>query len=121
MRSVLVYTASRLLLFAVALGVLYLLGARDFLALALAFLISGLVSYVLLSQQRDAMSTVVADGLAKMRGMGDRLEEGASKEDAAQRAAAAAATESAEPAADASADTKADDATSATTAADRTH
>ncbi|ASU85726.1 DUF4229 domain-containing protein [Nocardiopsis gilva YIM 90087] len=97
MRSVLAYTASRLLLFAVALGVLYLLGARDFLALALAFLISGLVSYVLLSKQRDAMSAVVAEGLAKMRGMGERLEEGASKEDDADRLQPAEATVSTDP------------------------
>ncbi|WP_067971450.1 DUF4229 domain-containing protein [Nocardiopsis trehalosi] len=84
MRSVLAYTAARLLLFAVAFGVVYLLGARAFLALALAFLISGMVSYVLLSSQRDAMSAAVAGGLARMRGVGARLEAGAAKEDAAQ-------------------------------------
>ncbi|MFC4565979.1 DUF4229 domain-containing protein [Nocardiopsis mangrovi] len=92
MRSVLVYTAARLLLFAATFGVVYLLGAREFLALALAFLISGMVSYVLLSAQRDAMSGVVAQGLAKMRGMGDRLEEGSAKEDAAKEDAAKAET-----------------------------
>src|SRR5690606_41344091 len=84
MRSVLAYTSARLLLFAVAFGVLYLLGARGFLAIVLAFLISGLVSYVLLSKQRDAMSVHVADGLERMRGMGRRLESGASHEDDAQ-------------------------------------
>ncbi|GAA1092560.1 DUF4229 domain-containing protein [Nocardiopsis composta] len=89
MRSVLAYTSARLLLFAVAFGVLYLLGARGFLAIVLAFLISGLVSYVLLSKQRDAMSVHVADGLERMRGMGRRLESGASHEDDAQRPGAA--------------------------------
>ncbi|GAA3752437.1 DUF4229 domain-containing protein [Salinactinospora qingdaonensis] len=84
MRSVLAYTASRLLLFAVALGLLYLLGARGFLLLALAFLTSGLVSYILLARQRDAMSQVVADGLDRFRGMGRRLDEGAAKEDPGQ-------------------------------------
>ncbi|GAA1994149.1 hypothetical protein GCM10009799_20260 [Nocardiopsis rhodophaea] len=115
MRSVLAYTASRLLLFAVALGVLYLLGARDFLALALAFLISGLVSYVLLSKQRDAMSAVVADGLAKMRGMGERIEAGASKEDTPQRAEPSDAADGSTPAADATAEDAGQDAQSAAT------
>ncbi|GAB3443622.1 hypothetical protein GCM10027570_11810 [Streptomonospora sediminis] len=92
MRSVLAYTAARLLLFAVAFGVLYLLGARGLLAAALAVLISGMVSYVLLSRQRDAMSGVIARGIGSMRGLGARLETGAAKEDAAQRAAAAAGT-----------------------------
>ncbi|MFW5420543.1 DUF4229 domain-containing protein [Nocardiopsis sp. CNT-189] len=91
MRSVLAYTSARLLLFAVAYGVLYLLGARGFLAIALAFLISGLVSYVLLSKQRDAMSVHVAGGMDRMRGMGRRLESGASHEDGAQRPGAAPA------------------------------
>ncbi|MDA8368760.1 MAG: DUF4229 domain-containing protein [Nocardiopsaceae bacterium] len=89
MRSVLAYTVSRLLLFAVAFGVLYLVGARGFLAIALALLVSGLVSYVLLSAQRDAMSAVIAEGITRMRGMGERLEAGAAKEDAAQTTAAA--------------------------------
>ncbi|WP_017593291.1 DUF4229 domain-containing protein [Nocardiopsis potens] len=91
MRSVLAYTSARLLLFAVAYGVLYLLGARGFLAIALAFLISGLVSYILLSKQRDAMSVHVAGGMDRMRGMGRRLESGASHEDDAQRPGAAPA------------------------------
>ncbi|HZB31797.1 MAG TPA: DUF4229 domain-containing protein [Streptosporangiaceae bacterium] len=59
MRSVLAYTAARLALFAAAAGVLYLLGARGLLLVALAVLISGLVSLVLLSRQRDAMSAAV--------------------------------------------------------------
>ncbi len=56
MRPLLVYTVLRLGLFAVALAVLYLLGARTYLLLAGAFVISGLASYVLLSKQRDAVS-----------------------------------------------------------------
>ncbi|MDA0563521.1 DUF4229 domain-containing protein [Streptomonospora sp. S1-112] len=97
MRSVVAYTAARLLLFAVAFGVLYLLGARGLLAAALAVLISGMVSYVLLARQRDAVSAVIAGGIANMRGIGDRLEAGAAKEDAAQAAAKAAAAEAGEP------------------------
>ncbi|MBV2361788.1 DUF4229 domain-containing protein [Streptomonospora nanhaiensis] len=95
MRSVVAYTAARLLLFAVAFGVLYLLGARGLLAAALAVLISGMVSYVLLARQRDAVSAVIAGGIANMRGIGDRLEAGAAKEDAAQAAARSEAAESA--------------------------
>lgn len=63
MRPVLVYTASRIGLFAAALGVFYLLGLRDWMWLLIAaFLISGLVSYVLLSKQRDAMSARFTGG-----------------------------------------------------------
>jgi hypothetical protein len=59
-RPVLVYTLSRLVLFAVALGVLYLLGFRAIMLFVIAFLISGLASYVLLSKQRDAVSEQIA-------------------------------------------------------------
>lgn len=55
MRPLLVYTLSRLGLFAVALGVLYLIGARSWLLLLLAAVLSGVASYVLLSKQRDAL------------------------------------------------------------------
>ncbi|TMR97352.1 DUF4229 domain-containing protein [Nonomuraea basaltis] len=62
MRPVLVYTASRIGLFLVTLGVLYLLGLQSPLPLIVAsFVISGLASYVLLSKQRDAMSARISD------------------------------------------------------------
>ncbi|WP_169980964.1 MULTISPECIES: DUF4229 domain-containing protein [unclassified Microbispora] len=60
MHPVVVYTLSRLGLFAVALGVLYLVGLRSFPLLLLAVLVSGLASYVLLSKQRDAVSERIA-------------------------------------------------------------
>jgi hypothetical protein len=56
---VLTYTVLRLLLFLVALAVLFLLGARGLLLVALAVLLSGLVSLRLLSRQRDAMSVAL--------------------------------------------------------------
>lgn len=56
MRSVIFYTLARLLLVAATAAVLYLLGLTGLLNLALAFLISGIVSYVVLSRQRDAIS-----------------------------------------------------------------
>jgi hypothetical protein len=61
-RPVLVYTASRIGLFLVTLGVLYLLNLRDpLLLIAVAFVISGIASYVLLSKQRDAVSVRISD------------------------------------------------------------
>jgi hypothetical protein len=47
-----VYTSSRLLVFIVVATVLALLGMRGVLLLAVAVLVSGLLSYVLLSRQR---------------------------------------------------------------------
>lgn len=81
MRAVLLYTLSRLLLFAATFGVLYLLGARGFLAIALAVLISGLIAFVLLSRQRDALSGAVTGMVRRTRDFGSRLDEGAAAED----------------------------------------
>lgn len=81
MRNTIVYTAARLLLFAIAFGLVYLLGARGVLAIILAFLVSGLASFVLLSRQRDAMSSTLVEALDRRRGIGARLEQGAAKED----------------------------------------
>ncbi|GIH69124.1 DUF4229 domain-containing protein [Sphaerimonospora thailandensis] len=67
MRPVLVYTLSRLGLFAVAVGVLYLVGMRSLLLLAAAFLVSGLASYVLLSKQRDAVSQRITGNRRRAR------------------------------------------------------
>ncbi|MUL41882.1 DUF4229 domain-containing protein [Streptomonospora sp. PA3] len=100
MRSVLAYTAARLLLFAVTFALLYLLGARGLLAAAMAVLISGLVSYVLLARQRDMMSRSIAHGIDRLRGIGTRLEAGAAKEDDVQDAEAAGAEAPAGPGAE---------------------
>jgi Protein of unknown function (DUF4229) len=78
MRSVLIYSLARLVLFAVTAGVLFLVGARGFLLLALAVLISGVISFVLLSRQRDAVSSSVTSRAARIR---RGLAEGASRED----------------------------------------
>jgi hypothetical protein len=67
------YTVSRLLLFGATLGVLYLIGARGLLLIALAALASGLVSFVLLSRQRDAMSAVVAERIRRTKERMDAL------------------------------------------------
>ena len=85
MRTGLAYTSARILLLVISMGVLYLAGARGFLLLALAFVVSALASYVLLSKQRDVLSgalnrrlSKVGQRTAEFRG---RLEEGAAAED----------------------------------------
>ena len=88
MRSWLTYTAARVALFAGAFGVVYLFGARSWIALILAWVISGLASYVLLSKWRDQMSTSVVDWSKKRqdqdKAVGDRLTGGAAREDEIQ-------------------------------------
>jgi hypothetical protein len=78
MRSVFLYTAARFAIFLATAAVLALLGARGLLLLALAVLISGIVSYVLLSGQRDAMSSAVVKGAREQR---RKLERARTKED----------------------------------------
>ncbi|WP_067794490.1 DUF4229 domain-containing protein [Actinomadura formosensis] len=79
MRSVILYTIARLAIFAATAGVLALFGARGFLLVLMALLISGVVSYVLLSGQRDRMSAAVAGGLRAQR---QKFEKSVTKEDA---------------------------------------
>ena len=89
MRSWLTYTAARLGLFAAAFGVVYLFGARSWVALVLAWVISGLASYVLLSKWRDQISQQIVERHKERSGarLGDRLEGGATREDHLQDAA----------------------------------
>jgi Protein of unknown function (DUF4229) len=88
MRSTLAYTSARILLFVVSIVVLHLIGIGGLLLWALALVVSMLVSYVLLSKQRDAMSAALAGKLASRRerrqrgpGLRARLEQGARMED----------------------------------------
>ena len=74
----LVYTVSRILLFLVVFGLLYLVGARDFVLIVLAFFISGAISLVLLSRQRDAMSSSVTGTFSRIN---ERIEESKRAED----------------------------------------
>jgi hypothetical protein len=78
MRSVLIYSLSRLALFAATAGVLFLVGARGLLLLAVSILVSGIVSFVLLSRQRDAVSSSVTERASRIR---DNLADGAARED----------------------------------------
>jgi len=78
MHATFVYTASRILLFAAVLGVLYLVGARGLLLVGLALLISGVVSFIVLSRQRDAMAGAITSRISNFR---ERLDEGTRAED----------------------------------------
>lgn len=78
MRAALAYTSARIVLFVVAVFLLYFAGARGLLLLGLALLASGIASYVLLSRQRDAMSGSVVSRLGSLRA---RIDEGARAED----------------------------------------
>jgi hypothetical protein len=85
MRTSLAYTSARILLLAVALVLLDLAGARGIILIALAFVVSALASYVLLSKQRDAMSAALSRRLAKTSQRAaefkTRLQEGTAVED----------------------------------------
>jgi hypothetical protein len=90
MRATLAYTTARILLFVVSVILLYLVGARSVLLLALALVVSGIASYVLLSRQRDRMSGALVgrlrngrlrNGRQRASGLRARLEEGARAED----------------------------------------
>jgi hypothetical protein len=78
MRATLAYTAARILLFVVVLGLLYLVGARGLLLAGLGLLISGIVSFIVLSPQRDAMSGAISSRISHFR---HRLDEGTRAED----------------------------------------
>ena len=85
MRATLAYTCARILLLVVSVILLYLVGARGLLLLALAFVISGIASFVLLSRQRDAISRVLSARIGSGRGRlaeyRARIDEGARAED----------------------------------------
>ena len=78
MRATLVYTAVRFVLFAVAVGLIYLAGARGLLLIALALLLSGAASYVLLSRMRDSMASSINRRIDSVR---SRIDEGSRAED----------------------------------------
>lgn len=78
MRATLAYTTARILLFVAATGLIYLAGARGLLLLALALLVSGAASYILLSRQRDAMAGALVNRVRNFRA---RLDAGTRAED----------------------------------------
>jgi Protein of unknown function (DUF4229) len=78
MRAAFAYTAARFLIFAAVFGLLWVIGARGLLMVGLALLISGVISFVLLSRQRDAMSGAITSRIGNFR---QRLDEGTRAED----------------------------------------
>jgi Protein of unknown function (DUF4229) len=99
MRATLAYSSARILLFIVAVVVLYVIGARGLVLLALALLVSGLASFLVLSKARDRMSASLSSRLtarqenredqpakttgvrARYREFRERLDEGTTVED----------------------------------------
>lgn len=85
MRATLAYTSARIGLLAVSAILLYLAGARGLLLLALAFVVSGIASFVLLSKQRDVMSGALMarlrNGRERAASFRARIDEGARAED----------------------------------------
>jgi Mn2+/Fe2+ NRAMP family transporter len=78
MHATFIYTTSRILLFAAVLGLLYVVGARGLLLIGLAVLVSGIISFIVLSRQRDAMSGAITSRITNFR---ERLDEGTRAED----------------------------------------
>jgi hypothetical protein len=78
MRATMSYTILRLLLFFAVLIVLYFVGIGGIALVALAAVISALISFVVLSRLRDSMSTSL---FTKMTSFRQRLDEGTRSED----------------------------------------
>jgi hypothetical protein len=78
MRATLSYTVLRLAIFVIALGLLYLAGARGILLLVLAAVISAVTSLILLARQREAMAGSISRRVSSVR---EQLDEGAKAED----------------------------------------
>ena len=78
MRATLAYTSARILLFAAVAGLLYLAGARGLLLIALALVVSGVASYIVLSRMRDAMAGAISRRIESVR---SRVDEGSRAED----------------------------------------
>jgi hypothetical protein len=78
MRVWISYTVLRLLLFVAAIWLLALAGLRGIMLLAVAAVVSALISYIGLSRLRDSMSVSLTRRLSRFR---DRLDEGTRSED----------------------------------------
>jgi len=85
MRSALAYTSARILMFGVAVMLLYLAGARGLLLLGLGLVISALASYILLNRQRQLIADRLNGRLGKagsrVTEFRERLNEGTRAED----------------------------------------
>jgi len=75
---VLTYTLARIALLAAVYGIGYLAGLRDITLLVMAFLGSGLLSFVVLNRQRDAFGGRVAGYFTRIN---ERIDANTRKED----------------------------------------
>jgi uncharacterized membrane protein len=81
--SLLRYTALRLLILVVVGGLLFASGARGFVLLALAFVLSGLASLVLLRNARNKVSADIVERVERRQTIAQRVN---ARIDAANRA-----------------------------------
>jgi Protein of unknown function (DUF4229) len=85
MRTLIPYTAARILMFGIAVMILYWAGARGILLLGLGLVISALASYILLNKQRQILADRLNSRLGKVGAKAtefrERLDEGAKAED----------------------------------------
>jgi hypothetical protein len=85
MRTLIPYTAARILMFGIAVMILYWAGARGILLLGLGLVISALASYILLNKQRNILADRLNSRLSKVGAKAtefrERLEDGAKSED----------------------------------------
>jgi uncharacterized protein (DUF58 family) len=90
MRTAFAYTSARILMFGVAVILLYLAGARGLLLLGLGLLVSALASYILLNKQRQVIAGKLNGRLgrvgAKASELRTRLDDGTAAEDEEQDA-----------------------------------
>jgi hypothetical protein len=93
MRTLIPYTAARILMFGIAVMILYWAGARGILLLGLGLVISALASYILLNKQRQVLADRLNSRLSKVGAKAtefrERLEDGAKSEDDEDEADAA--------------------------------
>ena len=78
MRATFAYTILRLLVFVAVAIALYFLGAHGFMLILLSLLISGIISFTLLSRHRDAMSASISGRITRVS---EGLEAGTRAED----------------------------------------
>jgi membrane protein implicated in regulation of membrane protease activity len=83
MRQFWTYTLLRLGLVAAAAGLLWLVGLRGPVLIVSAFLVSGVISFVVLARQRGALARTVDSRARRIR---ERMAEAEAAEDAADEA-----------------------------------
>lgn len=74
----LIYSLARIALLLICAGIFYLLGFRDILLILLAFLVSGVISFIVLNRQRDEMGNRIGGYFSRMN---KRIDDSTSSED----------------------------------------